>query len=197
MSATAPANAMDVLKQFRAVFSAVKQHFQQVENICQVSGAQLWALAVVARQPGLRVSELARAMAVHQSTASNLVDRLVELKLVQKNRSHYDQRVVHLTPTPEGVELIEKAPQPLEGALPSALDKLSPEDLEQLNRLLKHLLLILKTSRIKLASGGEYARATPERKTRDARLIPLAELVAPTLSSSSSAARALFPDAGK
>jgi DNA-binding MarR family transcriptional regulator len=172
MAVSAAPDAMGVLKQFRAVFSAVKQHFQQVETICQVSGAQLWALAVVARQPGLRVSDLARAMVVHQSTASNLIDRLVDLKLIEKNRSRHDQRVVHLTPTPEGVELIEKAPQPLEGALPGALGKLSPEELNQLHTLLKHLLLILKTDRIGLAP--------PEGKTRDAALIPLAELVAPT-----------------
>ncbi|MDR3159857.1 MAG: MarR family transcriptional regulator [Zoogloeaceae bacterium] len=178
MSAVSAPNAMEVLKQFRAVFSAVKQHFQQVEAVCQVSGAQLWALAVVARQPGLRVSDLARAMAVHQSTASNLVDRLVELKLIEKTRSRHDQRVVHLTPTPSGVERVEKAPQPLEGALPGALDKLSPEELNQLHTLLKRLLLVLKSNRIRLASSGEDA--PPERKTRDAALIPLAELVAPT-----------------
>ncbi|MDR1350570.1 MAG: MarR family transcriptional regulator [Zoogloeaceae bacterium] len=182
MSAAFTPNAMEALKQFRAVFSAIKQHFQQVEAICQVSGAQLWALAVVVRQPGLRVSELARAMAVHQSTASNLIDRLMELKLIEKTRSRHDQRVVHLTPTPTGVELIEKAPQPLEGALPSALGKLSPEELTQLHTLLKHLLLILKANRISLAATGKSARAdTPlERETRAAGLIPLAELVAPT-----------------
>ncbi|MCE1172760.1 MAG: MarR family transcriptional regulator, partial [Azovibrio sp.] len=72
---------MDVLKQFRSIFNTVKQHFQQVEAACRVSGAQLWALAVIVRQPGLRVSELAKAMAVHQSTTSNLVERLVELKM--------------------------------------------------------------------------------------------------------------------
>ncbi|MDR2364239.1 MAG: MarR family transcriptional regulator [Zoogloeaceae bacterium] len=172
-------DAMDVLKQFRAVFSAVKQHFQQVESTCQVSGAQLWALAVVARQPGLRVSELARAMAVHQSTASNLVDRLVELNLIRKDRSRHDRRVVHLTPAPRGVELIEKAPQPLEGALPGALSKLSPEELGQLHGLLKRLLLILKTGRVSLALSGEKGVAPP--KIRDAGLIPLADLVAPAL----------------
>jgi DNA-binding MarR family transcriptional regulator len=179
MSPASSPDAMDVLKQFRAVFSAVKQHFQQVEAVCQVSGAQLWALAVVARQPGLRVSELARAMAVHQSTASNLIDRLVELGLIKKNRSRDDQRVVHLMPTPEGIQRIEKAPQPLEGALPGALDKLLPEELNQLHVLLKRLLLILKANRLCLAQPEACADAPPERKARDAALIPLAELVAP------------------
>lgn len=135
---------MDVLKQFRSIFNTVKQHFQQVEAACRVSGAQLWALAVVVRQPGLRVSELARAMAVHQSTTSNLVERLVELKMVEKRRSENDQRVVHLFPLPAGENLIGQAPQPVEGVLPEALTQLSPENLAQLHGLLDELLAILQ-----------------------------------------------------
>lgn len=137
--------AMDVLKQFRSVFSAIKQHFQQVEDICRISGAQLWALAVVVRQPGLRVSDLAKNMAIHQSTASNLIERLAELKMLKKTRSEQDQRVVHLHPTPEGVNLIGKAPQPFEGALPEALRQMAPEELGQLHALLGKLLTILDT----------------------------------------------------
>ncbi|MDR1889148.1 MAG: MarR family transcriptional regulator [Zoogloeaceae bacterium] len=139
-------SAMDVLKQFRAVFNAIKQHFQQVENICRISGAQLWALTVVVRQPGLRVSDLAKSMAIHQSTASNLVERLVELKMLKKTRSEQDQRVVHLSATSEGVMLIGKAPQPFEGALPEALRQMDPEDLDQLHALLGKLITILHAS---------------------------------------------------
>lgn len=139
-----PPTPMDVLKQFRSIFNTVKQHFQQVEAACRVSGAQLWALAIVVRQPGLRVSELAKAMAVHQSTTSNLVERLVELKMVEKRRSENDQRVVHLHPLPAGINLIGQAPQPVEGVLPEALTQLSPTDLQQLHTLLDELLNILQ-----------------------------------------------------
>ncbi|MCX8145619.1 MAG: MarR family transcriptional regulator [Azovibrio sp.] len=135
---------MDVLKQFRSIFNTVKQHFQQVENTCRISGAQLWALAIIVRQPGLRVSELARAMAVHQSTTSNLVERLVELKLVEKRRSENDQRVVHLYPLPAGIALIGQAPQPVEGVLPEALTQLSAENLAHLHAILEDLLDILQ-----------------------------------------------------
>ena len=135
---------MDVLKQFRSIFNTVKQHFQQVESTCRISGAQLWALAVVVRQPGLRVSELAKAMAVHQSTTSNLVERLVELKMVEKRRSENDQRVVHLHPLPAGIGLIHQAPQPVEGVLPEALAQLSAENLAELHEILDKLLGILQ-----------------------------------------------------
>ncbi|GHT90611.1 hypothetical protein AGMMS49545_12420 [Betaproteobacteria bacterium] len=138
-------SAMDVLKQFRSVFNAIKQHFQQVEDVCRISGAQLWALAIVVRQPGLRVSDLAKNMAIHQSTASNLIERLVELKMLKKIRSEQDQRVVHLHPTPEGVNVIGKAPQPFEGALPEALRQMTPDEQGQLYTLLGKLISILDT----------------------------------------------------
>lgn len=134
---------MDVLKQFRAIFNTVKQHARKTESALNISSAQLWALAVVVKNPGLRVSELAAAMAVHQSTASNLVERLEELGLVEKRRSEKDQRVVHLYPHPAGINLVKKAPQPTEGVLPVALNHLSTDDLSQLHVILEELLHIL------------------------------------------------------
>jgi DNA-binding MarR family transcriptional regulator len=160
-----PPAALDVLKQFRSVFNAIKQHFQEVEDICRISGAQLWALAVIVRQPGLRVSDLAKGMAIHQSTASNLIERLVELKMIKKARSEQDQRVVHLFPTQEGVGLIGKAPQPFEGALPEALRQMAPEDLSQLHVLLGKLLIILNTSEnsgVPLAELTTSSMMTPQ-----------------------------------
>ncbi|HEX7688461.1 MAG TPA: helix-turn-helix domain-containing protein, partial [Burkholderiaceae bacterium] len=76
------ARAVRVLRQFRQVFNAVKTHFQQVEKSVGMGGAQVWALSLVRDRPGLGVRALAEAMAVHQSTASNLVRGLVERELV-------------------------------------------------------------------------------------------------------------------
>ena len=44
-----------VLRQFRVVFNAVKTHFRQVEREAGVGGAQLWALSVIDRRPGIGV----------------------------------------------------------------------------------------------------------------------------------------------
>lgn len=118
--------ARDALRRFRVVFSTVKKHFQDVESKCGVSGAQLWAISEVAGSPGLRVSELARAMSVHQSTASNLVGDLEKKGLVRKERGA-DQRVVRLYLTEQGNELVARAPKPMMGVLPDALQRL-PED---------------------------------------------------------------------
>ena len=59
-----------VLQEFRLIFKSVRTHFRSVEKFAGVSGAQVWMLSEIRRSPGLRVNDLARAMSIHQSTAS-------------------------------------------------------------------------------------------------------------------------------
>jgi len=118
--------AMAVLGQFRLIFRSAKKHFQWVQDRTGVSGAQLWVLAELHRRPRIRVTELARAMGVHQSTASNLIDPLEKRRLIQRDRSSKDQRVVHLSLTRAGRDIVLRAPLPLEGVLPDALNSLGP-----------------------------------------------------------------------
>ena len=82
-----------VLRQFRIVFNAVKTHFRQVERDTGVGGAQLWALSVIERQPGIGATSLARELDIHQSTASNLVRSLVERGFVAASRESTDRRL--------------------------------------------------------------------------------------------------------
>ncbi len=140
------------LKQFRVIFKSIKKHFQFVEKRCQVSGSQLWALALIAEIPGIRVTELAEKLSVHQSTASNLIDQLVQKKLVIKKRAANDNRIVQLYVTEAGDAIIQQAPKPLRGILPDALAQLQPEALIQLNQCLSDLIQSMK-SRDEEASG--------------------------------------------
>src|SRR5437762_4361928 len=67
---------LEVLEQFRVIVKSIRRHYQDVERRAGVTGAQLWALAQIAEQPGGEVGELGRGLAGHQATASNLVREL-------------------------------------------------------------------------------------------------------------------------
>lgn len=142
--------AMAVLQQFRFVFKSVKKHFRWVEKETGVSGSQLWALAQISGTPGMSVTQLARALAIHQSTASNLIDKLVQRDLARRERESEDQRIVRLYPTKLGKAIVAKAPQPVEGVLPDALMRLPIEELLKLDALLKELSQLM---RVRDASG--------------------------------------------
>jgi DNA-binding MarR family transcriptional regulator len=133
-----------VLRQFRQIFNAVKTHFRQVESKAGLGGAQIWALGVIREQPGIGVTELARRMDVHASTASNLVKLLIERGLVAAEKGGGDRRAVQLRVLPPGARALRKAPGPLEGVLPDALDSLDPVLLARLHADLAVLIDVLQ-----------------------------------------------------
>ncbi|HRO58595.1 MAG TPA: MarR family winged helix-turn-helix transcriptional regulator [Burkholderiaceae bacterium] len=155
------ADPAEALKHFRAIFRSVRQQMHETERRCGISGSQVWALAVVVDAPGLRVKDLAQAMAVQQSTASNLVEHLARAGLVLRQRDPVDQRIVLLFPTPAGIALVDSEPGSLSGILIDALSRLEPAQLGSLNHLLGQLADAL--------GGRGTARAGTASSRRDAR----------------------------
>ena len=137
--------AVTVLRQFRQVFNAVKSHFQQVEKTVGIGGAQVWALSVVREQPGIGVGALAKAMSIHQSTASNLVRTLIDREMVVALKQGADRRAVQLNLLPAGAKVLKNAPGPFAGVLPDALKSLSPDALARLQVDLARLIVLIDT----------------------------------------------------
>jgi DNA-binding MarR family transcriptional regulator len=131
---------LKALQSLRTVFGSARSHDAQVRKSAGVSGSQLWALSEIAqRQSGeeLTVNGLSVRMALHQTTASNLVNVLVARGLIQRQRGAPDQRVVHLRVTTEGKQLLLRSPQPHAGLLVDALRNLEPTQLNQLSQCLE------------------------------------------------------------
>ena len=137
---------VEVLKQFRLVYGAVHRHFRAVERRCGLSGAQAWILRELARTPSLGVSELATRLSVHQSTASQLIDKLVRSGFVERVGHALDRRRVHLRLSRRGVALTQRLPRPSEGVLPTALDRLPDASLRALRTQLSRLIARMEGS---------------------------------------------------
>jgi MarR family transcriptional regulator, organic hydroperoxide resistance regulator len=131
---------LQVLEQFRVIFKSLRRHYRAVEKVTGVSGAELWALAHVAGTPGGGVGALARALAVHQSTASNLLRGLAGRGLVARERKGADQRNVQLFATPKGLRVLRRAPRPRIGVLQQALLDLPVKRLVRIQAELKVLI---------------------------------------------------------
>lgn len=137
------ASAAQVLRRFRLVFNSVKTHFQQVEKKAGVGGAQLWALSIVRDRPAIGVNDLAKAMDIHQSTASNLVRALIDRELIAGAKNGVDRRTVQLRILPAGSTVLRRAPGPLTGVLPKALASLDAKTLKRLDADLAKLITAL------------------------------------------------------
>ncbi len=134
------ASAAQVLRHFRSVFNAVKTHFQQVEKRAGIGGAQVWALSIIEARPGIGMTDLALALDIHQTTASNLVKALLKLGFLKAEKKGIDKRTVQLYTLPSGRSLLKKVPGPFSGVLPQALAEMNPQTLARLEHDLAELL---------------------------------------------------------
>jgi MarR family transcriptional regulator, organic hydroperoxide resistance regulator len=119
---------------------AVQTGMQNIDASIGLSGSQLWALWLISAQPGLRVTDLAAAMYIHRSTASNLLDKLEAHVLVVRERRDADSRVVRLSLTDLGRQTVRRIPGPMQGRLRSALQALPAPILSGLNAGVEGLL---------------------------------------------------------
>ena len=101
---------------------------------------ELWLLHEIAHLPGVGVSALAERLSIHQSTCSQLVDKLETRGLVSKQRRQDDQRRVGLLLTDKAAAVLAAAPGPVEGVLPQALQGLTDDTLQQLHASLADVI---------------------------------------------------------
>lgn len=159
MNDTSPKLALEVLQQFRVIYGTMRQYFRELEECCGLPGSQMWVLQEVERTPEIGITELAGRLGIHQSTCSQLVEKLVVKNCLVKKRQSMDQRRVGLCLAAEGRKAIAALPGPAEGALPEALAAIPDVALKTLNINLAELIGHLP--------GKDEAFAT----------VPLAEMV--------------------
>jgi DNA-binding MarR family transcriptional regulator len=135
---------LKALQSLRTVFGSARTHDADVRRAAGISGSQLWALAEIAEQAGITVNGLADRMALHQTTASNLVNSLVEHKLIRRVRDVSDRRIIHLQAAAAGKRLLLRVPGPHAGLLVDALRGL---EAQQLERLRESLALLVRAMR--------------------------------------------------
>jgi DNA-binding MarR family transcriptional regulator len=134
------------LRQFRLIFGAARRFDAEVRRTAGISGSVLWALSEIAHSAGMSVNRLAGRMALHQTTASNLVNTLVERKLVHRSRDRSDQRIVRLAVSVEGARLLGRISGPPAGLLVDALMRLDAESIGRLTESLGTLIAEMRST---------------------------------------------------
>jgi len=112
-----------------------------------VSGPQIWALRSIDRAGVASMSDLARGMHLHMSTVTGIIDRLEAARLVTRERSREDARVMETRLTSKGKAILAKAPEPPRSKAARGLGRLSPKELRQVH---SSLLLIARAMDVDL-----------------------------------------------
>jgi DNA-binding MarR family transcriptional regulator len=138
---------LKTLQTFRIVFGSARRYDASVRRVSGLPGSLLWALSAIAGQDdAMSVGALSTNMALHQTTASNLVNALVSRGLIERNRSSEDRRVVRLKVTAKGKRVLSRAPRPHAGLLRDGLTRLKASQLAELQDGLAGLIAEMRSA---------------------------------------------------
>jgi DNA-binding MarR family transcriptional regulator len=124
-----------VLDSIRRLVQLLRLSDRAAERAVGLSGAQLFVLQELGREPALSLNDLAERTRTDQSSVSVVAARLVERDLVARERSLEDGRRVTISLTRSGQELLREAPPVAQQKLLEALDSLSPSEQRRLSEL--------------------------------------------------------------
>lgn len=106
----------------------------------QVTPPRFSALVVIARNSGLKLTELANILGIARSGAVALIDSLEAMAYVQRRPSPTDRRALGLFLTDKGTEDLARIIEAVQAHDRRATDCLSADEVTQLNQLLSRVM---------------------------------------------------------
>ena len=175
-------DAAEVINCLRRLFKAIQEYSKAILRRTGLSGPQVWALTVLARENGLSMGELAERLFAHPATVSGIVDRLEARGAVRRGLDPDDRRGVRLSLTPLGRRLLRRSPPPVQLGLRRALEGLPSAQLRGLRRTLEGVVRATAASRVEAPFFDlePALRRAPRAgaRPRDARAAPSSRLPA-------------------
>lgn len=138
-----------IVQGLRRIVKALHVYSQDVRAGYGLTGPQLWALKTLQRQSQLPIGQLARALAVNQSSISALVDRLARRGLVRRIHGRADRRVVEIALTGRGRALVADAPEAAQGRLLHALQDMRASEVLRIRRVVDRLVDAMEATDVK------------------------------------------------
>lgn len=103
-----------VLMALRKIVRAIDLHSKSLVQKCGLTGPQLSILRELGKESPMSIGRLADRLSLSNATVTGIVDRMVQRKLLTKERSDEDRRRVMVEATKEGMKALEKAPSLLQ-----------------------------------------------------------------------------------
>lgn len=100
-----------------------------------LSHAQVGMLFLLFHHHETSVKKISEYLGVTKSAVTQLLDPLVEKRLVSRKNDPQDRRIVRLSLTPKGLQLLKKLNKLKYAGIRSALDSLSMQELQAMAQL--------------------------------------------------------------
>jgi MarR family transcriptional regulator, organic hydroperoxide resistance regulator len=125
---TTQAEAKRILNSIRQLVRALRLFDREAQTKHGISAAQMFVLHTLSEEEALSLNELAERTATDQSSASVVVQRLVEAGLVTRTQNAQDRRHVELRLTSKGRTVIRRSPPPAQQRILAAVESMSSRE---------------------------------------------------------------------
>jgi DNA-binding MarR family transcriptional regulator len=150
-----------ILAAFQSMMQRQMPHHASELNTIDVTMAQAKALYALVAAGELRMSDLAARLGVTSSTATGVVDRLVELSLAVRHDDPHDRRQVVISATPRAQAELERFRELNAAQMRHLLSFVDPADLPIIERAIELMSVAAD------AAGSQPPPVTPGPKKGD------------------------------
>jgi DNA-binding MarR family transcriptional regulator len=133
-----------VANRLRPALLRLARELRRESHALGVTGGQVSLLFQIQRHRGIGVRDLAQLERISAAAMSGHVDRLERAGLVQRTPDPDDRRRHGLSVSAEGERVLRSVKSRRTAWLASRLERLSPEDLEALDRAVEPLLALIE-----------------------------------------------------
>lgn len=123
----------------RHVAFIIKKRGRDILSDFDITTPQFLALVVLKDRPGITMGELCERLYLACSTATDLIDRMEKNGYLERNRDADDRRVIRLSITEKGQNIIDQVINARRRYVDSILKQLTQEEIDQLAQALEKL----------------------------------------------------------
>ena len=143
----------EILIKLRKIIRSINLESKKIEKELGISIPQLLVLQYLSDQNNYRAfaKDIKEYINLNASTISGIISRLETKALVAKSPKPDDKRAVYVVLTAKGADLLYKYPPTLQEKLSQRLEKLTAEQIEELDRNIELLTIIMDVEDIDAA----------------------------------------------
>lgn len=129
-----------ILNAIRQLVRALRLFDREAQSRYGISAAQMFVLHALDTDEVLSLNALAERTVTDQSSASVVVQRLVDAGYVTRTARKEDRRHIELRLTPRGRTVIRKSPPPAQQRILAVIESMAPRDRKQFASLLEQFV---------------------------------------------------------
>ena len=131
---------LDFLRLLWGIENCLQSASKRMAASLGITGPQRLALLIVARFPGVSPTEVAHLLRLHPSTITGVLQRLVDKRLLSRDRHATDRRRAHLHVRPAAAKFTQDNKGTVEAAVARALRRMPRSAVQRAREVLSAII---------------------------------------------------------